>query len=230
MKNLLIIFSIALFSVNGIAQTYKLGVYVEPSVGWLHPERQSVRYEAAAVGFGGGISFDYYFTDKYAFSSGIGLSTQGGELKYDDSIRVYVYDETADSPDNVVLKYNLNYINIPLGLKLKTDQLGYFTYFFDLGFDLQVSISAKGTSLDGEDFDFTAEDNRPLDNDDISKEINFMNISYHFGGGLEYELSESTAFFAGLTYRNGFTDITANEYQNYTVNTRVVALRVGLMF
>ena len=224
MRNLIIFFTVVLFSVNGIAQSYKIGVFAEPTVGWFKPQSRKVQTEASALGFGAGVVFDYYFADNYAFSSGLGLSMQGGDLHYEDSIMVHVYDETVQSPSDFVFKYRLNYFNIPLGLKLKTNQIGYFTYFFDLGFDLQVNLSAKGIS--DKKFYFSDE-TRHLDNDDITKDINFMNISYHFGGGLEYEISENTAFFAGLIYRNGFTDITA---QKYTINSRVIALRLGIMF
>jgi hypothetical protein len=31
------------------------------------------------------------------------------------------------------MKYNLKYMNIPIGIRLQTNQVGYFTYFTDLG-------------------------------------------------------------------------------------------------
>ena len=46
----------------------------------------------------------------------------------------------------------MQYINIPLGLKLKTNEIGYFTFYANLGLDAGINIKALGTSNMG-DFD-----------------------------------------------------------------------------
>ncbi len=40
------------------------------------------------------------------------------------------------------VKMNLQYLDIPLGLKLKTEELGYGTFFLQLGFNPMFNINA----------------------------------------------------------------------------------------
>ena len=45
-------------------------------------------------------------------------------------------------PGNPVV-YKIQYLSIPLGLKLQTNQIGYLTFFTDLGLDPKVVIGRK---------------------------------------------------------------------------------------
>ena len=52
-------------------------------------------------------------------------------------------------PDGVNLKYHIQYLEIPFGLKLRTKEFGYLRYFaeipiFSLGFKLQARGEYKG--------------------------------------------------------------------------------------
>jgi opacity protein-like surface antigen len=65
-------------------------------------------------------------------------------------------------------------------------------------------------------------------NDNISDEINLFNMGYHFGAGAEYSLGGNTAVVFGITYSNGFSDITKNT--NDKITTSSFAIRLGLLF
>jgi hypothetical protein len=168
-------------------------------------------------GVRGGLIVDKYFQEHYAISTGLSIGTQGGSLRYSEETTIRVYNEEDTLPAGTTVDYRLNYITIPLGLKLKTNQIGYFSYFARLGFTNQINIKAKGTSSDGS-----------LDEDDIKKEIFFYNLAYHFGIGLEYAISEDTAILFGINYHNGFIDITKSS--DVKVHSRVLAIRLGVIF
>lgn len=224
MKKILLFVCIAIITGSLSAQNYKFGVFIEPAATWLSPQSRTVQSDGSEFGFSGGLIIENYFQDNYAFSTGLGIGYQGGRLTFNENSFIHVYDETDSVPPGTTIQYHLNYLTIPLGLKLKTNQIGYFTYFVDLGFTAQFNISAKGTS-DKELF--SSKESYYLDNEPITKEINFANLGYHFGGGVEYGLSEDTSLLLGIYYHNGFTDVTERDAK---VLSRVISFRVGIMF
>jgi opacity protein-like surface antigen len=216
MKNLICL-GVLLFSFClSYGQKYKIGVIVDPQITWISPDSKNVDKEGSIGGINGGLSFDKYFQKNYAFHTGVTIGSQGGKLRYSDSTSINVDDTQVKLPAGTVVEYKLNYITVPLALKLKTNQIGYLSYYAQLGFTNQFNIKAKASS-----------NNNKLDKDNISKEISFYNLAYHFGAGLEYELSEETAFTAGIIYNIGFIDLTD---QSAKVYSRVLALSLGIIF
>lgn len=218
MKKSFIIFCLVSLSTLAFSQKQvKFGVFVDPRISWFSPESRDVTSEGISWGFGGGLEIDRYFAKNYAFSTGISLGSQGGKLNYPDSITISVYDSPETLPANTTLEYNLQYLTIPLGLKLKSNQIGYTTFVVNVGFTNQINMKAKGTSnnVGG------------LEGDAIKDEINWINLAYHFGGGVEYALGEDTALQVGLQYQNGFLDVTKSSPRTLS---RVISLKIGIMF
>ncbi len=199
------------------SQTTKFGVFVDPQFTWLNAQSRTVENGKMKFGIRGGLIVDRYFQKNYAIHTGISLGSQGGSLTYAEAFEIRVYNEVDTLPAGTTVDYKLNYITIPLGLKLKTNQIGYFSYFARLGFTNQFNIKATATSSDGS-----------LSKDEIKKEIFFYNLAYHFGIGIEYALSEDTSILFGVNYHNGFIDTTDNK--GAKVYSRVLALRVGVIF
>jgi len=216
-KYLILFILLAVTPLLNAQKKVKFGVFVEPKISWLSPESRDVTSEGVNWGFGGGLEIDRYFDKNYAFSTGISLGSQGGKLLYNKALTLTVYDEPDTLPGGTTLEYNLQYLTIPFGLKLKSNQIGYSTFFVNVGFTSQINMKAKGTSnnIGG------------IEGDAIKDEINWINLGYHFGGGVEYALGEDTALSVGIQYQNGFLDITKQEPRTLS---RVLALRVGIMF
>lgn len=202
--------------IPSFSQNIKLGVFIDPQLSWLYPDAKNVEKEAMDFGLNGGLMINRYFQKNYALYSGISIGTQGGSLQYDDEVLLQVYDEVDTLPAGSTVNYKLKYITIPLGLKLKTNQIGYFTYFAQVGFSGKINISARA--------DVASEN---IKNDNILKSIKFFNAGYFFGGGIEYSISSETSLMLGLIYTNGFLDITENPYK---ITTRDLAIRLGIMF
>jgi hypothetical protein len=216
MKNSIFIIFFFCSTSLSFAQKSKIGVVVDPQISWFSPQSKRIDSEGAVFGINGGLSIDKYFQKNYAFHTGITIGSQGGKLRYSDSIAYNVDGKDVQLPAGSIVDYKMNYITVPLALKLKTNQIGYFCYYAQLGFTNQFNIKAKATS-----------DNNDLDQDLITKDVSFYNLAYHFGAGLEYELSEETAFTVGIIYHIGFLDLTD---QSSNVNSRVLALSLGIIF
>jgi hypothetical protein len=204
------------FFAMSFAQDFKIGVTVEPQITWLSPEAKDVKKDGNFFGINGGLIIDKYFQKNYAIHTGLSLGIQGGGLKFDNPSTISAYDSTATLQAGTTVDYNLHYLSVPLGLKLRTNQIGYFSYFVLIGFTNQINIKAKATTNDNS-----------LTDDIITKEIYLYNLAYHIGLGADYALSKDTALTFGLVYNNGFLDLTK---KNPKVKSRVLALRLGILF
>jgi hypothetical protein len=216
-RQILILTLVVLLPINIIAQKVKFGVYADPQISWFNPEARTVKSDGALFKFQGGLIVEKYFQENYAINTGIGIGTQGGKLIFEEASTIHVYNEVDTLPAGTMVNYHLSYLTVPIGLKLKTNQIGYFSYYALVGFTNQFNIKAKGTSGDG-----------TLNKDVIDKEISLYNLAYHFGIGVEYYISENTAFTIGAVYHNGFLDITKSD--NASVYSRVVSIRIGVIF
>jgi len=120
----------------------RIGAFVAPNMSWMRPSAakdgdQSQKNGGYKVGFTYGLMLDYNFTDNYAVATGLQVNSTGG----------IVETENLKATDGGVLKsninYNLQYFEIPLALKLKTDPVGKFRFFGQAGLSLGINISKK---------------------------------------------------------------------------------------
>jgi hypothetical protein len=123
-------------------------------------------------------------------------------------------------PGNPV-EYKIQYLVIPIGLKLQTNQIGYLTFFSDLGLDPKIAISRKADipSLN-------------ISGENANNEINLFNLSYHITAGIEYSLGGSTALVLGLNFDNNFLDATTDNGNPRTdkVSQKILSFRFGINF
>jgi hypothetical protein len=111
----------------------------------------------------------------------------------------------------------LQYLDIPVGLKLKTEELGYLTFYLQLGLNPMININARGESGDG-----------TLDDESIRENTPLFNLAYHAGLGAEYRLGGNTALIGGIRWTAGLTDVTNNDKANVTAKS--ISLHLGIMF
>ncbi|MBL7111820.1 MAG: outer membrane beta-barrel protein [Bacteroidales bacterium] len=208
---------IILFSVSVFGQKVSFSVVVDPQINWMGTDVKNVTTEGNQFGFNFGLVFDKFFTDNYAFSSGVFLWTTGGGLSFDDSTTISFRSGDEVVPPDSPVTYRLQYLTVPLALKLNSNQIGYFSFFAHLGINNHVTIKK---SADVPDLN--------IERVGIPDEINAFNMSYFIGGGMEYSLGGSTAILAGVYYTKGFLDVTVSK--DYKATLGGISLRVGVRF
>ncbi len=218
MKKYLILIIFAVSSSVIFAQGLKFTVFADPKLSWMSPDLKDVSSEGSKLGVNIGLNVDNYFAKNYAFMTGISIDNTGGKLKYDFKKNIDTRSaEDSIIPTGSVLNYKLQYINIPLGLKFKTNQIGYTTFYTHLGINGGINIKATGEV-----------DNFELNNENISDEVKLFTLGYFIGAGVEYSIAGSTAIVIGITYTNGFIDITPDNNNKVTLSN--FALRLGVLF
>jgi len=215
MKKFFLIVAMLCVTLGAYAQKYSFTVYAEPQVTWLSPDSRNLDSDGSMIGFNGGLNFDNFFTDNYAFSTGISINNVNGRLKYAEGGNLQGLDSLYSVESGEVAEYRLQYINIPIGLKFQTVEIGYTRFYAHLGLDTYVNIKSKA-NLQHEE------------NIDIEEEVQWYNLGYYIGGGIEYSLGGTTALVAGIAYNNGFTDITVATDEKVTTGT--FSLRLGIKF
>jgi hypothetical protein len=150
------------------------GLYINPVISWLKPDSKTVKSDGSRFGFGFGIPIDYNFSKNFAFSTGVSFDNLGGSLEYTDSIQKFTspdLDTTFESlPKGTVIKYRVQYLEIPISLKGKTNEIGYITYFLKAGISPCFRFKAKG--------DVTVTSGSNIDMKDLVRAFDF---GYHIG-------------------------------------------------
>lgn len=187
---------------------FKLGLTAHPTLGWIKSDMQNVENDGVRLGFSYGLIGDFLFADNYAFSTGLMLSTINGNTETIDGIR---------NDKNV---YKLQYLEIPLKIKLLTKDIHGIRYFGEFGLGNGFNVRAK---QDVKSTEPTAVRN----NEDIQNKIGFYRGSIVIGGGAEISTSGKTRIFTGLTFDNGFTDIKKG---SGTLKNSNIGLNFGVFF
>ncbi len=217
MRKLFIVLA-GLMSINLAAQNLRFGISIDPMISWFSPGSKHIKKDGSGLGYNIGLTMEKYFMDNYAFATGISITGLSANLLYEDSVYIDTGEEgTKLLRPGSTAGYNLQYITLPVSLKLRSNQIGYITYFARIGLDIQVNVKATADAT-----------NRQLEKDNVNKEISLLNFSYFLGGGIEYSLGGTTALEAGLFFNNGFMDILNNRSYNAAIN--YLSLRLGIMF
>ena len=202
-------------------QRIGFGIHADPSVNWFSTDISQVRYNGARAGFNFGLTYNKYFAPNYSFSTGISLMRTGGRLVSSDTTTMEFSNSRSKVLPGNPVEYKIQYLVIPIGLKLQTNQIGYLTFFSDLGLDPKIAISRKADipSLN-------------ISGENANNEINLFNLSYHITAGIEYSLGGSTALILGLNFDNNFLDATTDNGNPRTdkVSQKILSFRFGINF
>ncbi len=218
MKKLFILFVLGCGTAAFAQSPVRLGAHIDPVFSWFSTKTSQIQKDGARLGYNGGLIVEYYFAPNYALVTGLNLTQIGGNLLYKEPVDITTGEgDHVPVPAGTTVAFNVNYLTIPMALKLKSNQIGYFTYFAEMGFSPQVNIGSRASS-----------EGNALHKDNVSKEINAFNVSFFFGGGIEYNIGGQTSLVGGIFFNNGFIDILSSDRHNGQLN--FVNIRFGVMF
>jgi hypothetical protein len=197
------------------------GIHADPVISWFGSDIKETQNDGARPGFNFGLNFNKYFAPNYSFSTGISIINAGGRLISSETTVMEFTNFTATVLPGEQVIYKIQYLSIPLGLKLQTNQIGYVTFFTDLGLDPKFVIGGKA---DIPSLDITGEK--------ATGELGWFNLSYHVTAGIEYSLGGTTAMVLGLNFENNFLDITEDNgtQLNDKVTHKLMSFRIGIIF
>jgi hypothetical protein len=206
-------------------QELRLGLQLSPNLNWMKGQ-EHVEDNGKGIGFSFGLIGEYFFTDNYGFSSGLFITNGAAKIKYTGPVEFKEEGEFTSDPFSIndtiptgtTGHYKqARYIELPILLKLRTNEIGYITYYGVFGVTPGINIKSQG------EFDPSL-GNLP---DVTILKMNPINLQLTVGGGLEYSFGGNTSFVTGIFYNNGFTGVTRDEEKVILNN---LLLRLGVMF
>ncbi len=188
------------------SRSLSFGMQIAPTFAWLKSDNKGYDNQGSAIGFNYGLVTDFSLSDNsnYFFSTGVQVAELPGKM-LSPSIH---YDPDTTALGNTLeyatedYKYKLRYIDIPLGLKMKTAEIGYIKYFGQFGVTPGFLIRAKKTG------DFTYQSGvESIVEEDASEEIASIRLGLSVGAGIEYNLTGNTNAVVSIIYNNGLTNV-----------------------
>lgn len=232
---------------------FRFGLKITPQTVWLKSNNTISSGSGISTGFGFGMMMDIKLSDIIRFSTGIGGEFDGGWVKYryisgstnpndDFSVNMVMNNENAilEAKDglknseydliNGNTQYTLNerkfrstFVNIPILLKMMTQEYSGLRYFFNFGGELGIRAGLKAndsyaggvTAKAGTGGAITTSTvgATEIKNVNIGKDGSLipMRVGMNLGFGVEYRLGGSTSLLVSANYFHSFTNLMRNE-------------------
>lgn len=210
---------------SGESKGFRFGLQFSPQLVWIKNQDKFTNASGVKFGFNYGLVADFSIAQRYAFATGINISQNSGTIQYNDPVMFNSFPQDTFQIGTKVSFTKIQYIEIPIVLKLKTNEIGYITYFGQFGFNLGLNTGVKGSISDPKNSTHNKVD------ENLGPDISPFNLSLNIGGGIEYSLSKNTAFITSVSFHNGFLDITDSP-KNFKTKSILnqVELRLGILF
>jgi opacity protein-like surface antigen len=226
-KNTIIILALILFASTLKAQevkkpfnfTFRMG----PNLSWMKSNSDAVSPDGSIIGFSWGALCEFPVQNNYAFVTGFNINFAGGKVNY-AGIK-------QSTPVLINERYSLKYFELPLMLKIKTNEVDGFLFYGQIGMGTSFRLNSRvkrsflSTSTTG--LYIAPEDNN---SDNITA---FIRESLLIGLGAQYAIQDNLKLFGGLNFNNGFTDVLKKGPYNTNdpkVISNFVELNIGLAF
>lgn len=170
----------------GSTYTYKpvsLGITFAPNMSWHRYGTGAEVEKEWEFGYGYGLLADFGLSENYYFATGFLINN----LKSSVDI----------GPEQLSTTYTTQYVEVPIGLKLKSTQRYYRSYYGQFGFTggMRIAGDKEIEETGAEDF-----------------EAKPFRLGLAIGGGIEWQLDHKLSLVTGLTFNNGFTEILDDGY------------------
>ncbi len=238
MKKIIVCIFALILAGNVFSQKISGGLFIGPTMSWMSTDSKTITTENMKLGYNFGALIDFNIIDNFAISTGIQFNSLGGKVNFTNGALGITPDEGL-AYDTLYagssIKYNLNYLAIPVGFKGKTNEIGYFTYFLKAGVTPLFNIKALGT-IEAVKANTAVE---TAENMLLSKSIININAGWHIGGGAEYSLAGNTRLLIEILYTGGLIDIDKTEVfstldMSSTSKPKIllndIHLKVGILF
>lgn len=210
MKQFIFVIVTLFASIEGFTQV-KIGLQLSPVLSSNRVETQSDQYtlknDGSKLKFKLGVIVDLPLSDNYYFSTGLLYVPKRVALKATETLTNITIAE----------EYNLQYLQIPLTMKLYTNEISLDTrLFFNLGANAEIAISEK------------------FDKDNvIIEDFKFFDMSLVLGAGIEYKLGTNTTVYGAIVYNRGLVNPIGDALdvgEKILLKNDMISLDLGIKF
>ena len=196
------------------AGEWQFGINFAPAISWA-PASGNVSSDGMRFSYELSVHFDKYFKERYAFFTGISYMSIGGKIRNKTNEPIDLKSNIPDLERLKSAKYSIQYLTIPIGLKLQTLRHGALFYYFQGALLPGVRVGGSCTPEDGQKESF-------------SKDLNLMTCAVQLSLGCLYPTSEDTFLKLGLIFNRFFTD--ALNSSNMKSLPTSLGVQIGFVF
>lgn len=247
-----LLISVSAFSQDGASKEQpdvRFGIVLNPSISWLKSSKIGQEGDGGSLAFGYGLHLEFRISDYVAISTGISQANYTGKVIFGtkDTVDltysrteagVTLPEETAQVKSR---SYVFNSIELPFKLKFKTPEVGYLTYFVELGvvgnINYQVNAKKNALNIGGS----SVELNDDLEKIDVNDDTNWYRFGSTINVGAEYNFVGNTSLLVSVNWGNSFTSALRKESKNLTYRSSgisftqsakmdYIGLTVGVVF
>ena len=217
MKNVtILVFGMLITQLSFAQGEFRFGLKGSSNFGWVGGTSKNIVNDGTTVAFGYGIMGDYYFKSNYGISAEIMLSNIKSKFKVTEPLAFN--SAMSDTVNDLRYEYNIQYLDIPLTMKIRTKEIGDMTYFGQFGVSMGFALNAK-TSIVSTGLPKFISDQEPTEyrvNDaegdaftvnNFDDKVFLFRLPLIIGGGVEYKMAGSTSLQIGVRIANAFTDM-----------------------
>lgn len=243
-KVFLLLVALSLVTSNVNAQTddeieerVRFGIKASPNLSWTRSDTKGLESDGTRLGYSVGLlaEFPIGVTGNYRFATGIYLTNIGGKTTYTsefpivDSTGTVVGSTTAINNQTM----NLRFLELPLTIKMMTNEIGYIRYYGQLGIMAGANMRARAD----QETIFTTNGVVSTQSDteiDIQDEVRAIRAALVIGAGMEYNFSGQTALLVGFTYNSSIINVLEKDALDGLNDAKLLAdyleLTLGVFF
>jgi hypothetical protein len=221
----------------------RMGLKFNPVFNWTKIIEGKMESKGLPMSIGYGVMADFNIAKNpnYWLSTEFNLTQIVSRVKSTQSLYI-TKDNLSREFTNVELKYKTQLIQVPISLKLRSNEIGNIHYYGSFGFAPGVAYSTRlyttaaeqyyadgnshtpnSSSNDGIDFNGDSSGNGTFEDNYLPVRLGLM-----LGAGIETKISGKTMLNVGLLFNNGIMD----QFRDPKVNGRsnYLALHLGVFF
>jgi hypothetical protein len=214
--------------------TYRVGLHFTPSIAWVMPETRLLNQERAGFGYGYGLLMERKIGNNYFLATGLSVN----QLQYGSSLdtnNILQKNGFLAGVNNMQYEYRAQYFELPLSIKMRTNQRGAIRIYGQFGistgvlFQARARITNNPSEFDPEEY-FAV--NKVVDYKDelltTDDRVTALRAGILIGAGIEYLLSGETHAVLGVRLDSPFTD----NFRGNELKGRVpsLGLQLGIFF
>lgn len=186
---------------------------MSPGLSWMSSNTREVSPVGSNLTVEVGAQAEFEISGSLSVTTGVGFAfNRGATLRHETGGNFFPKSRLSNDsyntgqkplPDGTRLKYHLHYLQFPFALKWHvqpSDDLKYYAEapILTWGFTTQRRADIKAGDIQA------AKEN-------VSKDVNPLNLSLGIGGGIEYAISSKTSAVLGLSFHRGLLDVTSDK-------------------
>ena len=209
---------------SGQNNVFRIGFQASPVFSGIRNNNDLIVKNGGSLGLKLGAISDIPWKEHSSFTLGLNFAFhEGGQFLYEVGGNYLPNSDLSDPllqtgdkplPDGVKIRYQLQYLEIPAGLKFRTNEKGNATYFLEAPVITLAFLMRGRGDIETEDY--------IKEQENIKKDLVVPNIFLGLGAGVEYAMSQNNSLIAGLYFQRGLIDFTQDHGNSAVHNPDII--------